>query len=292
MVIGLTVLGLLFFNQLNLSNGSGGTDFERVLPGAINNFLPVGILGIVLTGLLGAFMGTFSGTLNAAQAYITNDIYLKYINPHASNKKVMTVNYTSGLVVVTVGVILGFFAKDVNSILQWIVSGLYGGYIAANMLKWYWWRFNANGFFWGMMAGIVPAVLLAALKEQNVIQGLELFWWPVLFVLSIAGCLIGTYSAPPTEKEVLKSFYSTVKPWGFWKPVHKEVMADNPLFEPNRRFKLDMFNVVLGIIAQCCLTILPMYVVLWLKLPLILTIAILLAIVVILKKTWWNRLEN
>ena len=292
MIIGLTVLGLLYFNQLNLNNGSGGTDFERVLPGTINSFLPVGILGIVLTGLLGAFMGTFSGTLNAAQAYITNDIYLKYMNPHASNRKVMTVNYTSGIVVVVIGVILGFFAKDVNSILQWIVSGLYGGYIAANMLKWYWWRFNANGFFWGMMAGIVPAVLLAALKEQNIIHGLELYWWPVLLVLSIAGCLIGTYTAPPTDRAVLKKFYSTVRPWGFWKPIHEEVVIESPSFVPNKRFRLDMFNVVLGIIAQCCLTILPMYVVLWLKLPLMITVAVLLVIVFILKRTWWDKLEN
>jgi Na+/proline symporter len=292
MVIGLTVLGLLYFNQLNLSDGASGVDFERVLPGTINNFLPIGILGIVLTGLLGAFMGTFSGTLNAAQAYITNDIYLKYVNPQASNKKVMTVNYTSGLVVVTIGVILGFFAKDVNSILQWIVSGLYGGYIAANMLKWYWWRFNANGFFWGMTAGIVPAIVLAALKAEGLIHGLELYWWPLLFVLSIAGCIIGTYTAPPTDREVLKKFYATVKPWGFWKPVHDDVMAGNPSFIPNKRFKLDMFNVVLGIIAQCCLTILPMYVVLWLKLPLLVTIAILLVIVIILKRTWWDKLED
>lgn len=292
MVIGLTVLGLLYFNQLNLDNGSGGTDFERVLPSAINNFLPIGILGIVLTGLLGAFMGTFSGTLNAAQAYITNDIYLKYVNPHASNKKVMTVNYTSGILVVAIGVILGFFAKDVNSILQWIVSGLYGGYIAANMLKWYWWRFNANGFFWGMLCGIVPAVLLAALKSQGLIHGLELYWWPLLFVLSIAGCLIGTYTAPATDKELLKKFYSTVRPWGFWKPIHDEVVAENPEFKPNKRFKLDMFNVVLGIIAQLCLTILPMYIVLWLKLPLLITVAILFVIIIILKRTWWDKLEN
>ena len=292
MIIGLTVLGLIYFNQLNLNNGTGGTDFERVLPATINNFLPVGILGIVLTGLLGAFMGTFSGTLNAAQAYITNDIYLKYVNPAASNKKVMTVNYTSGIVVVTIGVLLGFLAKDVNSILQWIVSGLYGGYIAANMLKWYWWRFNANGFFWGMTAGIVPAIALAALKEQQIIQGLELYWWPVIFILSIAGCIIGTYTAPPTDKEVLKKFYSTVRPWGFWKPVHKAVVVDNPSFVPNKRFRLDMFNVVLGVTAQCCLTILPMYVVLWLKLPLLLTVAILLVIILILKKTWWDKLEN
>jgi Na+/proline symporter len=288
MVIGLTVLGLLYFNQLNLGNGSGGTDFERVLPGAINNFLPAGILGIVLTGLLGAFMGTFSGTLNAAQAYITNDIYLKYVNPHASNKKVMTVNYASGLVVVTIGVILGFFAKDVNSILQWIVSGLYGGYIAANVLKWYWWRFNANGFFWGMLVGIIVALASSKLIDSSQL----LYYFPLLFLISLAGCFAGTYTAPPTDREVLKKFYSTVKPWGFWKPIHEEVVKENPSFEPNKRFKLDMFNVVLGITAQCCLTILPMYVVLWLKLPLLITMAILLVIVVILKRTWWDKLEN
>jgi SSS family solute:Na+ symporter len=288
MIIGLTVLGLLYFNQMNLSNGVGGTDFERVLPAAVNNFLPVGILGIVLTGLLGAFMGTFSGTLNAAQAYITNDIYLKYINPIASNKKIMTVNYLSGIVVVTVGVVLGFFAKDVNSILQWIVGALYGGYIAANVLKWYWWRFNANGFFWGMAAGIIAALAFPFIFP-NV---LPLYVWPLLFLISIVGCLVGTYMAPPTDNEVLKKFYSTVRPWGFWKPVHEQVMMENPNFQQNKRFKLDMFNVVLGIVAQCCLTILPMYVVLWLKLPLLITVLILAVIVIVLKKTWWNKLED
>ena len=288
MVIGLTVLALLYYNQLNLSDGAGATDFERILPGAVNNFLPVGILGLVLTGLLGAFMGTFSGTLNAAQAYIVNDIYLKYINPNAPTKKIITMNYIVGVMVVTVGVILGFFAKDVNSILQWIVGALYGGYISANMLKWYWWRFNANGFFWGMAAGILAAMAFPFIFPNT----LPLYVWPLLFLISVAGCLIGTYTAPATDTEVLKKFYSTVRPWGFWKPIHQEVMKENPEFEPNRRFKLDMFNVVIGIIAQCCLTILPMYLVLWMKLPLLITVLILAVIVIILKKTWWDKLED
>ncbi len=287
MVIGLTVLALLYYNQLDLSDGRGGADFERILPGAVNSFLPAGILGIVLTGLLGAFMGTFSGTLNAAQAYIVNDIYLKYINPHAPTRRIITMNYLVGVLVVFVGVVLGFFAKDVNDILQWIVGALYGGYIAANMLKWYWWRFNANGFFWGMMAGIAGALIF-----PYVFDGLPLYYWPLLFLISIGGCLIGTYTAPPTDMSILKKFYSTVRPWGFWQPVHREVIAENPAFIENKRFSLDMFNVVIGIIGQCCLTILPMYLVLWMKLPLIITVLILLIVVLILKRTWWNKLED
>ena len=287
MVIGLTVLALLYYNQLNLAEGTGNTDFEKVLPATINAFLPVGILGLVLTGLLGSFMGTFSGTLNAAQAYIVNDIYLKYVDPDASNKKVISMNYLVGLVVVVIGIVLGFFARNVNSILNWIVGGLYGGYIAANMLKWYWWRFNAHGFFWGMASGIAAALIFPKL-----VGGLDLYYWPWLFVISLVGSMVGTYTAPATDMTVLKSFYRTVKPWGFWQPVHAMVVAEDPAFVPNRRFKLDMFNVVLGIIAQCCLTLLPMYIVLWLKLPLLITVAILLVIIMILKRTWWDKLED
>jgi Na+/proline symporter len=286
LIIGITVLGLLYYNKMNITSATG-TDFERVLPAVINQFLPTGILGLVLTGLLGAFMGTFSGTLNAAQAYIVNDIYLKYINPNASTRKTIWMNYLSGILIVAIGVVLGFFAKDVNSLLQWIVAALYGGYIAANIFKWYWWRFNATGFFWGMMAGIA-----AALVFPQIFTGLLLYKWPLLFLISIVGSIIGTYASPPTDISVLKNFYRTVRPWGFWKPIHEMVVAEDHTFVPNRRFKLDMFNVVVGMIAQTCLTILPLYIVLWMRLPLLVTVMILALTVIILKRTWWNKLEN
>ncbi|HTS44872.1 MAG TPA: sodium:solute symporter family protein [Puia sp.] len=293
MIIGLTVLALLYFGQVNGDlQTPDGTDFEKILPSAINNFLPSGLMGLVLTGLLGAFMGTFSGTLNAAQAYLVNDIYLKYINPKAATKRIISMNYLAGLLVVAVGVILGIFVKNVNTVLQWIVSGLYGGYIAANMLKWHWWRFNANGFFWGMLAGIVPAIALAVLKSYGVLKDLDLYYWPWLFVISLAGSVFGTYAAPPANRETLKSFYKLVRPWGFWKPVHKMVFAEDPSFVGNKNFGINSFNIVLGMIGQLCLTILPMYIVLWLKLPLFVTILILLIIILILKKTWWNRLSE
>lgn len=287
MVIGLTVLALLYYDRLNLRGPGGMTDFEMILPAAINTFLPTGVLGLVLTGLLGAFMGTFSGTLNAAQAYIVNDIYLKYYNPNASTRKVISMNYIVGVAVVFIGIGLGLMANNVNDILQWIVGGLYGGYVASNCLKWYWWRFNANGFFWGMAVGIVAALLMPYFTT-----GLPLYWWPLLFVLSLAGSIIGTYATAPTDMKVLKSFYKTVRPWGFWGPVHAAVIAEDASFQANKRFKLDMFNVVLGIIAQLCLTILPMYFILNMQTPLWITIAVLAVLIAVLKRTWWNKLED
>jgi hypothetical protein len=113
-----------------------------------------------------------------------------------------------------------------------------------------------------------------------------------LFALSIIGCLAGTYTAPPTAEASLNKFYKTVRPWGFWGPVHARVVAEDPGFQPNKRFGLDMFNVALGIIAQLCLTILPMYIVLGMHLPLVITLVLITIIVIILKKTWWNKLDD
>lgn len=286
MIMGFAVLGILYYDRLDLSSVSG-IDFEKILPSAILEFVPIGLTGLLLAGLLAAFMGTFAGTLNAAQAYIVNDIYLKSIRPKASNLAIRNMNYLSGITVALLGIVLGLYAKDVNSILQWIVSGLYGGYIAANVLKWHWWRFNANGFFWGMLAGIIPALIF-----PFIFDALELYYFPLLFFISLVGCIIGTYAAPPTDKKVLKDFYRTVKPWGFWKPIRELVREEDGVWIQNKNFGRDMFNVSLGIVGQLCLTLLPMYLILKAQMPLYLTIMILIVIVFILKRTWWNKLED
>lgn len=110
MIAGFGVLGLLFYDKLDLIVG-GAIDFEQILPAAIVEFVPIGFLGLLLAGLLAAFMSTFAGTLNATQAYIVNDIYLKYINPKAENSNIRLVNYAAGIIMVVISIILGFYAK-------------------------------------------------------------------------------------------------------------------------------------------------------------------------------------
>ena len=189
---------------------------------------------------------------------------------------------------VVVSIIIGFFAKDVNDVLQWIVSGLYGSYVAANILKWYWWRFNGSGFFWGMVGGLVPA-----LTFRYIFVGvLDLYTFPLMLLISVIACIIGTYSAPPVEEQVLKDFYKTVRPWGFWKPIHHKVVAENPQFIKNTNFKKDMFNVVVGIIWQTALVILPIYLVLMEAVPLLVSIVIAVITSIILKKTWYDKLPD
>lgn len=286
MIAGFAVLGLLFYEELDLMVPGRGLDFEQILPSAINQFVPVGFLGLLLAGLLAAFMSTFAGTLNAAQAYLVNDIYIKYVNPKAENAKIQTMNYVAGLGMVAISIILGFYAKDVNDVLQWIVGGLYGSYVAANMLKWYWWRFNGNGFFWGMVGGLIPALTFRFIFDGV----LDTYTFPLMLTISIIACLIGTYSSPPVDEEVLKKFYKSVRPWGFWKPIHDKVVADDPSFVKNAGFKSDMFNVVIGIIWQTALVVFPIYLVLMEFVPLGISIGIAVVTSFILKKTWYDKL--
>jgi MFS family permease len=250
-------------------------------------FTPPIIRGILLAGLMAAFMGTFAGTLNAAQSYFVNDVYLKYMNPNASLRRLINMNYIVGLSAVALSVVLGFFAQDVNALLQWITSALYGGYVAANVLKWHWWRFNASGFAWGMLAGIVVALIFPIAFPTI----LPLWLFPFLFLVSLSASIIGSLRSEPTDEAVLKSFYKNVRPWGVWQPIHDKVVAEDPDFQTDANAKLDMFNVVIGIVAQCCLTLLPMYFILSMSLPLGLVVAILAVCAFILKKTWWNKLQ-
>ncbi|UOB16742.1 sodium:solute symporter family protein [Abyssalbus ytuae] len=287
MIAGFAALALIYYEKLDLLNSAGNVDFELILPTAIREFVPVGLLGLLLAGLISAFMSTFAGTLNASQAYLVNDIYLKYANPKASANQIKNMNYLTGLVVVIISIILGLFAKDVNSVLQWIVSVLYGSYVAANVLKWYWWRFNGEGFFWGMVAGLVSAGIVPKLFPDV----LELYLFPVILLFSIAGCIIGTYTAPATDENILKSFYKNVKPWGFWGPVKSKVMAADPTFQPNTGFWNDVFNIITGTTAQTLLVILPMYLIFRQTTPILISLGVLAVCIILLKKYWWNKLE-
>ena len=148
LITGLTILALAFYSDQIRAIGNH-IDFEMVPPYALGRFGPVGRLGLDLAGLLAAFMSNFAATVNAAPPYIVNDIYKRFINPHASPRTYVRLSYLSSFAVVVAGIAFGWFVGSINSVIEWIVSALWGGYTASNVLKWYWWRFNGYGYFWG-----------------------------------------------------------------------------------------------------------------------------------------------
>jgi solute:Na+ symporter, SSS family len=298
MISGFTVMALVFFSPQIKAMGTN-IDFEQILPDTLSNFMPVGILGLVLAGLLAAYMSNFAATVNAAPAYVVNDIYKRYVNPNASRRTLIVMSYVVSFAFVVVGILFGLHTRNINQVTQWIVSALWGGYTAANILKWYWWRFNGYGYFWGMMTGIAAALVLSKfpflylwLYPEIVANLYPLYSFPVILALSTAGCVLGTLLTKPEGDEILMRFYRQVRPWGFWKPVHEKVVQADPTFQSDANFKRDLFNIFIGIIWQTSLIVLPLYIVLREKKSMIEAITVLVITSLILKKTWWNKITD
>jgi Na+/proline symporter len=296
MIAGLTILALVNFDTLYKASLTK-PDFESILPHVLATYVPVGLLGFLMAGLIAAFMSNFAATVNAAPAYLVNDIYKRYINPHASEKKYVKMSYLASIAVVVVGIAVGFVVTSINEVVLWITAALWGGYTAPNVLKWYWWRFNSYGYFWGMLSGIGAALLLpilhlSFLQQWPLANNFSMNAFPVIFIISIIGSIIGTLCTKPEDDETLIKFYKQVRPWGFWKPVHKKVLLQDPAFEGNKDFLRDMFNIVIGIAWQTSLVAFPILLVLREWPSFFIAIGVTVFTSIILKFNWWNKLKD
>jgi solute:Na+ symporter, SSS family len=290
MIAGITLLALAFCMPELRSMDK--PDFEKILPLVLSKYVPAGVVGFLLAGLMAAFMSNFAATVNAAPAYLVNDIYKRFINPNTSGHAEVRMSRLASVLVLLVGVLFGLLTNRITSVMMWIVGALYGGYVMANVLKWYWWRFNGYGYFWGMASGILSAMFVPALMEWHLGHSINaLYTFPIIFGVSAIGCLAGTLLTRPESDEILMSFYKTVNPWGAWGPIRAKVLRADPSFQPNQDFGKDTVNVLVGIVWQLCLTALPIYLVMrnWRWVGMIL--AVFAATTIFIKRNWYDRLE-
>ncbi|UJH66353.1 sodium:solute symporter family protein [Allomuricauda sp. SCSIO 65647] len=304
LIAGIVVIGLVVLAPgMAADAGLTGAELEIILPKVINFHVPVGIKGLLLAGLLAAFMSTFSAFVNAGPAYIVNDIYKKYFKQEASDKHYVKASHIASIAVVALGVFMGFFAESINSLTLWISSSLYGGYVMANFLKWVWWRFNGWGYFWGMLAGLVVATAQFFLHQNkgNFMEGSfwyeishihDIYLFPIIFGFSLLGCLLGTYLSKPTEMKILTSFYGTVHPWGWWKPVSEKLIQEGKTMAKNGEFWKDMFNCTIGIIWQSSMIILPIYFMVRDYPKTLWALAVFLITTAVLKFTWFDKVRK
>jgi len=289
MITGIAVLGLVYFSpQINDMLGAGQEfDFEKILPLVIRDFIPVGLVGVLLAGLLAAFMSTFDSTVNAGAAYIVNDIYKRYVNPDAPAKRYVRFSYLASILLVIVSVVIGIFKiESIHDITKWITFGLYGGYVAPNILKWHWWRFNGYGYFAGMLGGIIASLVpLMIWPEMN-----NMYILPFSLGVSTIASMVVCLRTKPESDEVLQGFYRNVRPWGYWRPVFRKLIENNPNICENSNFKRDAFNVGIGIVWQLMLMVVPICIVIREKRTLWISLAILAATSVIMKFTWYDKL--
>jgi SSS family transporter len=232
-------------------------DPELVLPTVIREYIPIGVKGLLVAGLMAAAMSTFDSTVNAGAAYWVKDLYQAYLNPQASEKDLVRQSRSASVVIVLIGLLCSYFISNINEIWGWITMGISAGMFIPLVLRWYWARFNGYGFAIGMAAGLIAALLTKLLGT-----GLpEYTAFMIASGSSLAGCVCGTFLTAPTDIRVLEQFYKVTRPFGFWGSIRK-TMAPASLKEIETENRRDIIALVFAVPWQIVLFMTGMMIVL------------------------------
>ncbi len=272
---------------LALTGVTGVTDSEKVMPLVLMEFLPVGIRGIVIAGLLAAFMSTFSSTVNSGASFIVRDIWQPYFRPKAGDAESVRVSYWATLLLVAIGLTIGALVDSITQIWNWMMMVLGAGMAVPNVLRWYWWRMNGWGYALGTLGGMLLSLLALLFNDIPVY-----YVFPAICLASLLVSIVASLATRPVERDILISFYRSVRPFGLWKPVAALDEHRESSIEKQESVSRTILNVVLAMLAITGLYLFPMYLVghwythsmLWLSLA--------VASIVALKYTWYKFLPE
>ncbi|MFQ6674814.1 MAG: sodium:solute symporter [Fidelibacterota bacterium] len=278
------------FALLGVYYGTGSdviADPELVLPTVVTHYVPVGVTGLLVAGLMAAAMSTFDSTVNAGAAYWVKDLYQTYLNPDAPEKTLMRHSRWASVVIVVLGLLFSFTISNINEIWGWITMGIGAGLLIPQLLRWYWWRFNGYGFAWGVAGGMAAAVItkLTAVRipeyESFMISG----------TASLVGCIAGTYLTAPTDRKVLENFYKITRPFGLWGEI-RNVFPEGVQRQIRRENRRDTLSIFMAVPWQVVLFLTGMMVVMkrWDNMGSLLILLVLLSVG--LYFSWFRHLST
>jgi len=242
---------------LALSGIANVNDPEKVMPMVLQEYLPPGIRGLVIAGLMAAFMSTFSSTVNGGAAYIVRDFWQPFFRPHATQQALVRSGYVATVGIVLLGMFIGFQTTSIHQIWSWMMMALGAGVVMPNVLRWYWWRLNGWGYAVGTIVGILFSLIALFMPDLHMY-----IVFPIIASASLATCIIVSWTSPAVDPEVLKNFFLTVRPFGRWKPIKTQLQASGrPINIVNEGAGRAILNVVLGMLAILGLYLTPMYLV-------------------------------
>ena len=266
-------------------------DPETALPLIIGSMLPVGVVGFMLAALLSGFLATFSSTVNGGAAYLVKDIYQRYINPDADNRTLVRVSYVSSALLILTGLIISIFGSSINTAFLWIFGTLAAGILPPNVLRWYWWRLNGQGYAAGVFGGMALSLGQVFFDQFVFAEPLPLYvGFPVIALISTLLTIIVSLLTTPTDSETLRTFYKKVQPAGMWAPVKQMVLSDDPGFRKQLSFSVEFFNTLVAMIGITALYVSMLYLVLHRLTVGFGLLAVTLACVLILYFTWYKTL--
>lgn len=195
---------------------------------AMLTFLPAGILGLVITSLVAAYMSTISTHLNWGASYIVQDFYKRIVDENAEDKTLVSVGRISTVILMFLA--MGFAlllesALDSFKILLQIGAGT--GLIF--ILRWFWWRVNAMSEIVAMLVSFLVAVYFNVIHTRIGYEELPSYQELLIGIgITTIAWVTTAFMTFPTDRKVLESFLHKVNPGGpGWRKIVNE-MADKP----------------------------------------------------------------
>jgi Na+/proline symporter len=214
---------------------------------AMMSFLPSGLLGLLLASLIAAFMSTLSSHLNWGSSYVVHDFYRRFVEPDATEKKLVAIGRITTVVLM---VLAGLLALALQNALQAfsILLQIGAGTGLLFILRWFWWRINIYSEITAMVVSFFIALYLElihpALGGSPIDATTQLLIGVGITTLSWVGVTLFTR---PEPEEVLYSFIEKINPGGpGWKAVHKKAADD----KKKLHVSASGWNVPLGIVCM------------------------------------------
>jgi SSS family solute:Na+ symporter len=259
----------------NLSAGESGKGFLLFL----NEGLPIGIKGLILSAFLAAYLSTLATHLNWGASYLVFDFWKPVIQKSRSDRHYLNVSY---LIQFSTGIGSLFLAvygmETVKGAWVFLLEASSGiGFVL--IARWFFWRISAYTEILAMILSPLCYVLFAIILKLP---------FPYTILATSLTCtilLIGsTFVFPTTEIQTLKNFYRKTKPpFLFWKGLF---IGDEAQFQKyNNRLLFSLLGVVSGFVLivsglQTIEGLLWNIEILFFSLPLLLTSILLLSYIV------------
>jgi SSS family solute:Na+ symporter len=188
---------------------------------AMLKFLPVGFLGVMIAGMLAAYVSTLSTHLNWGTSYLVHDFYRRFVRPGRDERHYVAVGRLVTALLMVAAAFLTLVLDTARQTFDLLLSvGAGTGLIY--LLRWFWWRINA----WSEVAAMASSFLVAvaffvAGKTGHAVAT------HVSLVITIAVTtlvwLAAMYATKPTDRSTLVSFYKLVRPAGpGWSSIRAE----------------------------------------------------------------------
>lgn len=205
---------------------------------AMNDFLPVGLKGLLVAAFFAAYMSTIATQLNWGSSYIINDFYRRFMNKNKDEKHYVLASRLSTLLLMFISIFITLLITRISGAWEFIMEAGAGVGLVL-ILRWFWWRVNA----WSeISAMITPFIILPFLRYNDIAFPISLFY---LVSITTVVWLAVTFLTKPTEESVLISFYRRIHPGGvLWKKISDKL----PDVEGDKGFFRMFINWFFGVI--------------------------------------------